>query len=258
VPVVVDFWAPWCGPCRTLGPVLEKVAAEAKGRWVLAKINTDENQALAQSFGIQGIPAVKAFRDGKVVAEFVGAAPEPQVRAFVAGIVPDEASMRAGEAARAVAAGDSKRAEKLYKDALEQDPHQPDALIFYAKAAIARREIDAARSLVGRLRPADRVARNAEVAQLELAVDAPSLDEARAAVNRDASDPAARHALGLALAAAGDHAEALEIFLGLVKRNRTWGEDAGRKSMLLVFDAAGSRSPLSDEYRRRLSMELYK
>lgn len=258
VPVVVDFWAPWCGPCRTLGPTLEKVAEEGKGRWVLVKINTDENQALAQQYGIQGIPAVKAFKDGKVVAEFVGAVPEAQVRSFVAGIVPDVGSLRAKEAAVALAAGDTERARSLFDQALGADAAQPDALIFEARAAAASGNAEAARVLLARVRPGDRGSRANAIARVQFLLDAPSLESARAAIAAAPSDPAARYGLGLALAASGDDAEALEIFLGLVKRDRTWGEDAGRKAMLRVFDAVGARNPLADEYRRRLSMELYK
>lgn len=258
VPVVVDFWAPWCGPCRTLGPILDRVAGEAAGRWVLVKVNTDENQSLAQAYGIQGIPAVKAFRDGKVVAEFVGAQPEPQVRAFVAGVVPDPATEAATRARKLAEAGDLAAAEAAWGVALAADPAHPDALIFAAERAVARGDRAAARGLLQRLRPADRPTRAAALARLAFAVEAPPLAEARAAVNAAPEDPAARFGMGAALAASGDYPEALEIFLGLVKRHRTWGEDAGRKAMLQVFDAIGGRNAVESEYRRRLSMELYK
>lgn len=258
VPVVVDFWAPWCGPCRTLGPILERLAAQSGGRWVLAKINTDDNQGLAQRYQIQGIPAVKAFRDGAVVDEFVGALPEPQVRAFLERIVPDEATLTAQEAARALQAGDTAGAAGLYAQALQADPSQPDAILFAAREAVGRGAKEEAQGLLARLRSRDRTARAAEVASLEFGLEAPPLAQARAAHEADPADPAARYGLGSALVAAGDHAAALELFLGLVRNHRTWGDDAGRKAMLRVFDIVGVRAPLSDEYRRKLSMELYK
>jgi len=258
VPVVVDFWAPWCGPCRTLGPILDRVATEAAGRWVLVKINTDDNQSLARTYGIQGIPAVKCFRDGKVVAEFVGAQPEAQVRAFIAGIVPDPASELAGKARAAAGEGDAQAAARLYTEALRHDAQQPDALVHLAELALARGARDEARSTLGRLRPADRPRHAAALSRIGFALDAPPLAEARAAVTQHPEDPATRLAFGRALAGSGDWAEALEVFLSLVKRHRSFGDDAGRKAMLEVFDAIGVRSSLADEYRRRLSMELYK
>jgi putative thioredoxin len=258
LPVVVDFWAPWCGPCRRLGPVLEKLAAEANGRWVLTKLNTDENQALAQRYQIQGIPAVKAFRDGKVVAEFVGALPEDQVVKWLSGIVPDEAEVAVRRARALLAEGKKAEAAVAYAEALRHDAGRPEALLHEAGRLADAGDGEGARARIARLRPRDRDAFASQVGALELKLDAPPLAEARAAVDQSPEDPAARYQLGLALAATGDHAEALEVFLGLVKRNRAYGDDAGRKAMLRVFDAVGPRSAIADEYRRRLAMELYR
>lgn len=258
LPVVVDFWAPWCGPCRTLGPVLERLEREGAGRWLLVKLNTDDNQGLAQEYGIQGIPAVKAFVDGKVVDEFVGALPESQVRAFLGRVVPDEGAVRAREARAAADRGDHAEARRLYAEVLTKDPAQPDALVYQAREAALGGDPDRARALLARLSPRDRDQRGADLARIELALEAPPLDAARRAVLEAPADPAARFALATALAASGDAAEALEILLDLVKKHRAWGNDAARKRMLQVFDLVGSRSRLADEYRSRLAMELYK
>lgn len=257
VPVIVDFWAPWCGPCRTLGPTLERLAAQSGGKWILVKVNTDENQALAQRYRISGIPAVKAFVDGAVVDEFVGAQPEPQVRAFLDRVVPDEGARLAKAAREAEERGDTGAATRLYAQVRAQDPRQPDALLFEARRLAATDKAQA-RELLRQLDGATRTQKAQQVAQLQLALDAQPLDVARAAFRADPDAPAARFGVGLALAADGQWEDALEAFLSLVRQDRAWGDDAARKAMLLVFDAVGQRSAIADKWRRKLSMELYK
>jgi putative thioredoxin len=249
--VVVDFWAPWCGPCRTLGPILERLAGEAAGAWTLVKLNTDDNQPLARKYGIQGIPAVKAFRNGEVVAEFVGALPEGKVREWLETVMPSPATQLAEEAAARLAAGDVQAAAARYAEALALDPGQPDALLFSARDALERHDADGAKAAVARIRPRDRLSLAAELGRLEFAIDA-------ATPPSDGSPAAEQYAEGCARAAAGDWEAALEQFLAMVKEDRAWGDDAGRKAMLRVFDVVGQRSPIADAWRRRLSMELYK
>lgn len=255
VPVVVDFWAPWCGPCRTLGPVLDKLASGAQGKWVLAKLNTDENQGLAQRFQIQGIPAVKAFVNGVVVDEFVGALPEPQVRAWISKVVPDEATQLAQKAAVAKAVGDVATAAMLYDDALRVDPQQPDAIVFAAQSALVRGENELAGKLLTQLKPSDRAQRVGLLATLRFALQAKPDAEARHAVEQSVENT---YDLGVLRAASGEWRDALELFLSVLRRDRGFGGDAGRKAMLDVFDAVGQANPLADEFRRKLSMELFK
>jgi putative thioredoxin len=257
-PVVVDFWAPWCGPCRQLGPVLDRLHDEAAGRWHLVKINTDENQGLAQQFGIQGIPAVKAFVGGKVVAEFVGAQPEAAVREWLKRVVPDAATEHARAGLAAAASGDSAAAAARFNDALAVDPGQPDALIFRAEAAAAAGEREEARRLLSRVRARDAGPRAAALARVSFAIDAGSLESASAAFRSDPGDPAAIYAVGNALAAAGEWSDSLSAFFTLVREHRAFADDAGRKAMLRAFDALGPRHALTEEWRRRLSMELFK
>jgi putative thioredoxin len=280
-PVVVDFWAPWCGPCRTLGPVLERLEAEGRkadgtgATWTLVKINTDENQALSQRFQIQGIPAVKAFVDGKVVADFVGAQPEAKVREWLNGFLPDPAALAAAAARKAAAAGDTDAAAGLYASALAHDPQNAEGLLHLAATASSEGNVEQALRHLGALRPRDRARLAAEVARIELTVGAPSLLVARQnavvgvnAVGQSGTQIRWDLARALLREVPGDYdpAEALEILLGIVKSDRGFaapgfGADAARKAMLAVFDTLlgtpGGRV-VADEFRRRLSMELYK
>jgi putative thioredoxin len=261
VPVVVDFWAPWCGPCRVLGPIIEKEVAALGGRAELVKVNTDENPELAYEYGIQGIPAVKAFRDGKVVSEFVGAIPAPQIQRFLKQLVPS-AGVAALEQAEADArAGRVAEAESALRT-LTGDPEVRDR----AQLALARLLVDAGRNEDARALMAEIDPRSPEALalaplerRLAFADDAAAYGgdaKARADLAKDASDLEARYALASALGARGESREALEHFLEIASRNRKFKDDGARLAMLALFDQLGGQHELSQEYRRRLQIVL--
>ncbi len=250
VPVVVDFWAPWCGPCRVLGPVLERLAEEAKGSWILAKVDTDQNQGLARRYRIQGIPAVKAFWGGEVVAEFVGVQPEAQIRRFLEKLRPDPSVQLLREAHEALQRADRHQAAQLYT----QLPDHPDALLFAAEEALEKGEREEAATLLNRAGPPP----GRRAARLLLALSALELATATENHAREPDDPRAAFELAVAKAATGKYEEALEQLLGLVRQHRGWEGDRARKTMLQIFDIVGIRSPLADVWRSRLATELYK
>lgn len=255
VPVVVDFWAPWCGPCRVLGPVIEKVAGEHGDEVVLAKLNTDENPRTATNYRIQGIPAVKAFRDGKVVAEFVGAVPETQVRAFFARLVPSAAE-RAAKEAQELLARDPAAAEARFRDALAKSP-TPDAVVGLASILLARGDVNEASALLERA-PADR---RAKVMKHRIFLEGFAAKN-DAAILRDEAlaspkDPRTRYRWGVMLAAAERYEEALDELLESVQLDKAFADGAARKAVLAVFDILGLESPVTRDYQRRLSMLLF-
>lgn len=248
-PVVVDFWAAWCGPCRTLGPILERAVEAREGDVVLAKVDVDANQELAQRFGIRGIPAVKGFRDGEVVAEFVGAQGPAQVEAFLDRLVPSEADRLVAESRRLTA----EDAEAALRQALTVDSGHQQAAIALADLVVDRDPEEALR-LVGPHRPdpeAEQIA-----ARASLATSAGDTEELRRALDADPSDQGARLRLGRALAAAGRYEEAAAELLEVVGSG---GEerDAAREQLLDIFRILGDEHPLVGESRRRLASALY-
>jgi putative thioredoxin len=265
--VVVDFWAPWCGPCKQLGPMLEKAVRGAGGAVRMVKINIDENPELAQQMRIQSIPAVYAFKDGRPVDGFVGALSESQVKQFVGrlggakGPSPIEEALALAKEAAAM--GDLARAANIYTQVVQHEPGNPEALAGLARAAIARKEHAKARQWLDRVpkESANHTEVVAARAALELAEAGAqaqgALGELRQRLARDANDHQARLDLAVALFASGERETAIDELLDLVKRDRKWNEEAARKQLVKFFEAMGPTDPLTVAARRRLSSLLF-
>ncbi|HKT17790.1 MAG TPA: thioredoxin [Stellaceae bacterium] len=267
--VVVDFWAPWCGPCKQLGPALEKAVRDAKGAVRMVKINIDENPELAQQMRIQSIPAVYAFKDGRPVDGFVGALPESQVKQFI-GKLAAAAGGGASPIAEAVAlakeafaAGDLARAANVFAQVAQHDPGNVEAMAGLARIAVAKKDLKQARAILDKV-PAEH-AGHAEVtaarAGLELAEAGAkagsAMGELKARIAQNPADHQARSDLASALFAAGERQEAIDQLLELVRRDREWNEQAARKQLVKFFEAIGLGDPLTVQSRKRLSSILF-
>lgn len=254
VPVVVDFWAEWCGPCHTLGPILETAVDARGGDVVLAKVDVDDNQELATRFGIRGIPAVKGFRDGEVVDGFTGALPRQQVDAFLDRLVPSDADRLAAEGVRLVAEGDREGGRQRFESALEDDADHRVAAVELARLIIEE-DPERALELLAPHRP-DPAAEQV-VAQAELARQGSTdVGELRAAVERAPEDTDARVQLGRALAAQQAYDEAIDELLTAVRAGDGHTEEA-REQILAIFRILGDDHPLVTEARRRLASALF-
>ena len=265
VPVLVDFWAPWCGPCKQLTPILERTVRAAKGAVRLVKLNIDDHPQIPGQMGVQSIPAVFAFQDGKPVDGFMGALPESRVADFIARLIGDSAGDIAADleaAEAALAAGDLNTAAQTFGEVLQKDRENAQSLAGLAKCYINTGDLARAEQTLALVPPAK--ADSAPVASaraaLELARKAPStgdIEGLRAKLAANPQDAQSRFDLALALNAKGDRNGALEELLALVAKNRSWDDDAARKQLLQLFDAWGVSDPATIAGRQRLSSLLF-
>jgi len=270
VPVVVDFWAPWCGPCKTLGPMLEKAVADAKGAVKMVKVNIDENPEIAQQLRIQSIPTVYAFRNGQPVDGFMGAIPESQIKLFIqnliGGAAPQETDIAGALdiAGEAFAGGDIAGAAQIFGQVLQEEPGHPKAVAGLAKCYLVSGDLERAKATLGLVRPdgaGDEAIRAVE-AELALkekaaATGSPEIAGLEAKLAANPADHEARYNLALALDTAGDREGAINHLLDIIRRDRKWNEDAARKHLLTLFDAMGPMDPRTMDARRRLSTILF-
>jgi putative thioredoxin len=265
VPVLVDFWAPWCGPCRQLTPLLEKAVRAAKGAVKLVKLNIDEHPQIPGQMGVQSIPAVFAFQDGRPVDGFMGALPERRIKAFIARLIGDERADAAADmesAETALDAGEVNTAAQGFAEALQKDAENARAAAGLAKCYIKTGDLVRAEQTLALVPPAkaDSAPVASARASLELARKAANAGDAetlRAKLTANPSDTQSRFDLALALNAKGDRQGAVDELLTIIRKDRSFNDDAARKQLLELFDAWGTSDPATRSGRQRLSSLLF-
>ena len=262
VPIIVDFWAPWCGPCKMLGPLLERLEREYGGRFKLVNVNADTNPELVASFNLKSIPYAVAFVDGNAIAQFMGSQPEPFVRAFLDRLIPNPAEIEHRAAREALAKGQAVIAEDYLRNAIALDPSHAGARLDMIALLLDRGEMERARMHFGILNSTAKQQSTywtvaARMSAAEAASTLPPIDQLVRRIHLDRNDLCARLELAELLVSRRDFAPAMHQLLEVVKRDRTFRDDVARRKLLCVFEMAADHPELVAEYRSRLSSLLF-
>lgn len=262
IPVLVDFWAPWCAPCKTLGPLLERVVASYGGKVALAKVNVDENRELASQFGVRSIPTVKIFLNGDIADEFTGAITESELRGIIDSLAVSDIDELLAYAAKLIEQDQLDEAESVYASVLGEQPDNSAARIGLARLMILKSEDAAAEKLLNEIPETD--PRYSEAQSLlglfefvKICEENGGQEKWIEATEKDPEDLDARYMLGCCYAAGSSFREAFELFFSIVKKDRNFGDGKARQAMITLFNVLGPANELTEEYRRKLAMQLF-
>ena len=255
VPVVVDFWATWCGPCRTLGPLLEKLAEESQGGFRLARLDVDANPNLARRFNVRSIPTVKAFQGGQIVAEFTGAQPEPRLREFLEKLIPDSTSLALEKGLSLLDMQQAAGAEQAFLEVLDEEPDQPQALLGLSKALLLQGRAAEGLEVLNTI-TSDKLF--SQVQNLKpLAYELAELEYAEPIDVLAANPLEAAYQHSLRLVSRGNLEAAMDGLLDILRQNKRFGNGAARKMIVALLELLGEKNELTRQYRKELAMVLF-